>query len=61
MPVHRLHNTDDVILSEGHMPQWLTRVNIYKSFIQHFSLSVAMETIQNEEVAQLFYVWWRTT
>ena len=32
----------------AHGPQWLTWVNSYKSLIQHFSLSVAMATNQNE-------------
>ena len=33
----------------------------YKSLIQHFRLSVAMATNQNEELVQLLYGWWRTT
>ena len=40
---------------EAHGPQWLTRVNSYKSLIHHFSLSVAMATNPNEELAQFFY------
>ena len=39
----------------------LTWVNSYKSLIQHFSLSVAMTTNQNEKFAYHFYAWWRTT
>ena len=39
----------------------LTWVNSYKSLIQHFRLSVAMATNQNEEFVQLLYGWWRTT
>ena len=33
----------------------------YKSLIQHFRLSVAMATDQNEKFVQLLYAWWRTT
>ena len=32
----------------------------HNGLIQHFSLSVAMATNQNEESAQNFYAWWRT-
>ena len=39
-------------------PTW---VNSYNSLIQHFRLSVAMATNQNEECVQLLYAWWRTT
>ena len=39
----------------------LTLVNSYKSLIQHFRLSVAMVTNQNEEFVKLLYAWWRTT
>ena len=35
--------------------------NSYKSLIQHFSLSVAIATNQNEEFAQNFNFWRRTT
>ena len=34
--------------SEPKVSSWLTWVNSYKSLIQHFSLSVAMATSQNE-------------
>ena len=46
---------------EAHGPQWLTWVNNFKSLIQHFSLSVAMETNKNEEFTQNLNSWWRTT
>ena len=36
---------------EAHGPQWLTRVNSYKSLIWHSSLSVTMATNQNEQFA----------
>ena len=39
----------------------LTWVNSYKSLIQHFRLSVAMVTNQNEEFVQLLHGWWRNT
>ena len=39
----------------------LTWVNSFKSIIQHFRLSVAMATNQNEEFVQLLYAWCRTT
>ena len=39
----------------------LTWVNSYKSLIQHFRLSVAMATNQNEEFLHLLYALWRTT
>ena len=40
--------------------QWLIWVTKYKSLIQHFRLSVAMATIENEEFVQLFYARWTT-
>ena len=39
---------------------WATMLS-YKSLIQHFRLSIAMATKQNEEFVQLLYAWWRTT
>ena len=48
---------DHIKKPEAHGPQWLTRVNSYKSSIQHLRLSVAMATDQNEEFAQNFYAW----
>ena len=47
--------------TEAHGPQWLTWVNIYKSLIQLLNISVAMATNQNEEFAQKFHTWGRTT
>ena len=38
-------------------PEW----TVEKSSIQHFSLSLAMATNQNEKFAQNFYARWRTT
>ena len=46
--------------TRGPWTTMLTRVNSYKSLIQHFRLSVAMATNQNEEFVQL-YIWCRTT
>ena len=45
----------------AHGPQLLTWVNGYKSLIQHFSLSFATATNQNEQFAQYLYAWWKTT
>ena len=39
----------------------VTWVNSYKSLNQHFRLSIAMSTNQNEEFIQLLYAWWMTT
>ena len=51
--------------TRGPWATMLTWVNSYKghykSLIQHFRLSVAMVTDQNEEFVQLLYAWWRTT
>ena len=48
-------------VTRGPWATMLTWVNSYKSFIQHFRLSVAMATNQNEEFVQLLYAWRRTT
>ena len=39
----------------------MAHLNIYKNLIQHFRISVAMATNQNEEFVQCVYAWLRTT
>ena len=47
-------------LTRGPWATMLIWVNSYKSLIQHFRLSLAMATKQNEEFVQILYAWWRT-
>ena len=51
----------NVYITRGTWATMLTWMNSYISLIQHFRLSVAMATNQNEEFVQLLYAWWRTT
>ena len=55
--IHQVNNN----VTSGPWATMLTWVNSYNSLIQHFWLSVAMATNQNEEFVQLLYAWWRTT
>ena len=54
------HVSMDSVKNRGPWATMLTWVNSYKSLIQHFRLSVAMATNQNEEFV-LLNDWWRTT
>ena len=49
------------IKTRGPWATMLTWVKSHKSLIQHFSLSVAMVTNQNDYFASKFYAWWKTT
>ena len=53
--------TFEIEPSERSNQRPMGHMNSYKSLIQHFSLSIAMATNQNDEFAQFFYTWWRPT